>query len=58
LDSNKGKDGKKGQPPFPPIALGWGGMAPNLNAYFPWYPAIPLMMVIARNSNGGRKLLN
>lgn len=58
LDSNKGKDGKNGQPPLPPIILGWGGMAPNLNPYFPWYPSIPLMMVIARNSNGGRKLLN
>jgi hypothetical protein len=58
LNLNKGKDGKKNQSSLPPIALGWGGVPPNWNPYFPWYPTIPPMMVIAGNSNGGKKLLN
>jgi hypothetical protein len=30
----------------------------NWNPYFPWYLAMPLVMVVARNFDGGKKLLN
>jgi hypothetical protein len=29
LNLDEGEDSKKGQPPFPPIFPGWGGMPPN-----------------------------
>jgi hypothetical protein len=33
-------------------------MPPNYNLYFPWYPTMPPMTVIARSFDGGEELLN
>jgi hypothetical protein len=58
LDLDDGKDGTKGQPTLPPIPPQWGGMPPNSNPYFPWYPTMLPMMVVVVNFDGGKKLLN